>query len=560
VTLTLPFNGDWMTQTESKNSRFAGGFLFNLPHGWRAIADYTWNYGTLAYTSHAGVASTDITSFINAGTLNPFVDTTAYPINYQQYQNTGSRDGDGGSGELALRASGPLGTLPGGSPTLSVGLVGRNEGFGNLPLSTKFGNYPGRAQADLLSISVGKRQSTGSGYAEIQAPLVGEGNRFPLVHALTLQAAIRYENYKVHTGTASITVLPAPAVTPVILKNTVRYEATSPTAGFSYRPFKDLMFRVSYGKGFVTPTYAQLMLNETLSTNLTNISDPKRGNATYGVTTFGSGNPDLTPETSKSWNAGVIYEPRAGPLKGLRAGLEYSLIRKSNNIGSLTAQQFVQYEDLYPGRVTRATPIAGDPFGVGQITTVNIAQLNLLKTLNENFDATLAYRVRTERLGSFDLSLRGTFANHFTKKISATTPNVDFAGFTNSGQIKFQGNGYVAWDYRQWTAVWSTRFYSHFRVNGPPITTSTATIIAQGGEFVPSQSYSDVLVTYRFDDRQAGPSVRRLLHGLELQVGVINVFNKTPSFDLSSFVSSYGYSTWGDIRLREYRLSIKKTF
>ena len=43
-----------------------------------------------------------------------------------------------------------------------------------------------------------------------------------------------------------------------------------------------------------------------------------------------------------------------------------------------------------------------------------------------------------------------------------------------------------------------------------------------------------------------------------MNIGVRNLFDFAPRYDASNV--TYYYSTWGDIRMREYRLTLKKAF
>jgi outer membrane receptor protein involved in Fe transport len=411
------------------------------------------------------------------------------------------------------------------------------------------------------TLTLGKRQTTQSAYVEVNVPLIGEANRLPFVRSFDLQTAGRREDYEVNTGTATLAVLPAPTTAPVLLSNKAHFSSANPTVGVAYRPVQSVMLRASFGQGFVAPSSSALMYNPTPDPFPTQIFDPKRGGTGYDVTTFSGGNPDLKPETSKSWNVGLVFEPTADWARGLRFNAEYTLIRKRNNISSLSAQEFVDGESTYASRITRATPAVGDPYGIGQITQINTTALNLLKAYVETFDLSMSYRKTTARFGAFDFTALATISNHYKQKTSLTTPMYDYAGYVYSG-LKQQGNFTLSWDYHRWTAAFTTRYYSRYRIGSPDFDAATTSSYRQlqGSEYVPSQSYSDVFVAYRFTDERRGAAARwyqPFLRGMEVQVGINNVFRQIPPFDIYTF-GSYPYSTYGDIRQREFRLSLKK--
>jgi len=82
---------------------------------------------------------------------------------------------------------------------------------------------------------------------------------------------------------------------------------------------------------------------------------------------------------------------------------------------------------------------------------------------------------------------------------------------------------------------------------------------AQGGYTIPSQIYHDVYLSYTYGEVPSGGRLRyELLANLKLQVGVRNIFNTRPPFDAN--YGPYFYSTYGDPRLRDYRIGISKSF
>jgi outer membrane receptor protein involved in Fe transport len=64
---------------------------------------------------------------------------------------------------------------------------------------------------------------------------------------------------------------------------------------------------------FIPPTPAQLTTNTNPNTTVTGaFLDPVTGKTyTTNRNAGTNGNPDLKPQTSKSWNGGVIWEPQA---------------------------------------------------------------------------------------------------------------------------------------------------------------------------------------------------------------------------------------------------------
>jgi len=79
-------------------------------------------------------------------------------------------------------------------------------------------------------------------------------------------------------------------------------------------------------------------------------------------------------------------------------------------------------------------------------------------------------------------------------------------------------------------------------------------IVPQGSDTIPSQIYHDLFVSRSF-----GTQSGRLLDGVNLQLGVRNIFDAVPPMDVN-FVNNYYLSPYGDVRLRSYWLSARKSF
>ncbi len=559
VIVYAPIGGEWVDWGANVTRALTLGFVQKLPRGWVAQGDYTWNNTSNSFytsSSAAAVTTAEYQAAFVGGRLNPFLDTTLHPLDLSPYRGLYSYSGKSGSNDVALRATGPVGRMPAGAPRASIGLGRYQTGLKDSARNTVYDNFPNR---NVEVQGLGKTQITRSAFVDLQIPIVGDAIRLPFVRQLDLQFAARTEDYDVGTGTSQIAILPVPAVKPVIRGNRAHYVSTKPTAGLSYKPNNWLHLRASVSRGFTPPRFAQLAYDPTPSATPVNIVDPQRGGLRTPINTIAGGNPDLTPESSETTTAGLILQPESGLLKGLRVSVDYNFTRTQDNIGALTSQQIVDLEALYPERIVRAAPIAGDPFGAGAIETVNISPLNLLKAHVESFDVRARYSLPTAQRGTLALTSLATFGNHHKRKLSLAQPMIDYINLNNY-LLKFRGTTSLAWEYQRWTASWSTRYYSRYRVPGPPIAPLSANVIPQGGEFVAAQIYSDVFVSYRFSERgqSTGRSwLQRSLAGTEIQLGIDNVLKKIPPRDFSS---NYNYSSRGDPRLRDIRVTVKQPF
>jgi outer membrane receptor protein involved in Fe transport len=86
-------------------------------------------------------------------------------------------------------------------------------------------------------------------------------------------------------------------------------------------------------------------------------------------------------------------------------------------------------------------------------------------------------------------------------------------------------------------------------------------IDAQGSNSIPSQIYHDIFGSYTFGTGAAGQGanlIHKVLSDFSVQFGIKNILNKSPPFDAIN--SPYYYSTYGDARLRSYRVGIQLRF
>ncbi len=177
-----------------------------------------------------------------------------------------------------LEADGSVIRLPGGEVRLAIGGQVRKETF----TLTGFNFNSGIAPTPIHSNDGGRTVS--AAYAEFQIPLVGPDNARPGVQRLDLSAAVRAEHYSDFGSTVN------------------------PRFGLQWSPVSDMLVRSTYGQSFRAPSLFDLhdfLLNGPIFTNL----------GTASVLTLGKqgGNPDLGPETAKSWTAGIDYTPHAIP-------------------------------------------------------------------------------------------------------------------------------------------------------------------------------------------------------------------------------------------------------
>jgi outer membrane receptor protein involved in Fe transport len=408
----------------------------------------------------------------------------------------------------------------------------------------------------LTALYPGRSTSVKSVYLEGQIPLVSARNRRRGIEALEVQLAARIDDYHVLGKTGFVLGGGQPVVSAT---NDTR--SVNPTLAIRYQPLPSVAMRLSYGTGFVPPDAIQLAPAVT-STPIT-VSDPKRGGASTTLpvgSVIQGGNPDLDPEKSKSLSVGVVLTPQAVP--GLRLSLDYTHLKKTDNIAVYPtgSQGIVNDEDLLPGRVERGPNLAGDLAGwAGPITRLDLTLFNIAKAEVDAFDLQFDF-TRATSLGTFRLSTVATAQTHYKTKSLSGQPMFENVGFTFEKPQKYTGSAELGWERADWAAGWVTRYYHSYMTQDPAVPGTAGNIQLQGhGGLVPSQIYHDLYVTWRPGHATDMPS--HLLEGVELQLGLRNIFDRTPPFDAFAY-SLYGmfHSPLGDPLGRNYQLSLTKRF
>jgi iron complex outermembrane receptor protein len=557
VTVTFPSAQRPVETTDSVTQSATVGLLAHLAGNWSSELDYTWSRNLFENASPSA-DYIDLPAALAAGTVNPFTDTIAYPLNLAPYVSTQTFTGNTTLDDVGLRASGSVGSLPWGRPTLTVGLEHRKEGTHN---SEFYWAFPLAPVNNFDTLYFGQSQTTDSVYAEALLPLVTGENAVPLIRSLDLQLAGRSEHYAVEAGTPYVNLLPAGSPNPSQgVLTSIKYTSTNPTIGLKYKPLKDLTFRSSYAKAFLPPTAMQFQPNPTPACGFpcVPITDPRNGE-TYNVDFSQGGNPNLKPQTSRDLDLGMIWEPQEDHIKGLRMDIEYYDIIQPNYI-TQPGVQLVVSNPAYASRVTRDST-------TGRITIVDDSPVNATEYKTSGWDLTLDYRKPTA-VGTFDLHALTTMIQHDQRQYTIGGPFLNYLGYpADGGEAKSKASLTLSWEYRQWSLGWTTTYVGSYQQLGSPgdpvelqFPGSNAYVVAAQGAFtIPSQTYHSIFGSYASG---SVPMKSRLasdaLSNVTIQFGIKNLFNTLPPFDAHNF--PFFYSPYGDPRLRDYWLSIRKSF
>lgn len=546
ITVRVPIReGNLDVSTHLETQRLVGGFIVSLPGEWKLEGGYTWSRARHAYAYGPSSLLGTETALITTGSLDILRDPTP---SFAPFLSTVATDIQPGVtttfGDATVRTTGPLLQLPAGPITAAL-MVERQDGRIDDIFETIRGT---------VFYTPWRSQDVSSAYAEAKIPLVSKANARPGLAELELQLAGRYDKYSIDSSNASITS----PTTPVIRATTAR-SSSNPTLGVKYRPASFVLLRASYGTGYLPPALSQIVATSSV---LANATDPKRGNETIlNATLLSGGDPSLRPEKSESIAFGAVITVPAIP--SLRLSVDYTRIKKRDNIVFLGTVATLNNEAILPARVVRGPVPAGDPFGVGRITQLDGRAMNIATTDVTAYDVQLDYSLRTE-LGTFTVFGVATWQTHYKTQLISSVPAVENIGVGGASgavvgfPLRFKANASLGWKRGPWSATWNTRYFDDYWHIDPRVPANAANITTIGnGGVIPRQVYHDLHVGYRWQ-RSGASALARVLHDTEIRVGVKNLFTAHPP--VIPIAATLPYSPFGDPRLSTYVISVRRGF
>lgn len=550
--LTVP-NGLAQEQVV-KNTRLYIGSIVRLPQRWSAVLEFGLLRNTTASTSSSvlGAASTAADETLQGAV---FRDIVANPLNdanslFSFYTQTGSNDSR--LKTLSLRLSGPVAKLPGGDMTATALLEHRDEVSGSTVTFSDIGG------AGTFFWDPEAQRKVESGYLELRAPLIAGRADGASSSMLELMASARHDAYRTEYSGSSIPVDSAGGPFPAQAASVNRFGSTSYTLGLRFAPSADVALRTSLGTGFLPPDLGRIR-SETPAVfspfliSLLDLRDPALGNALIPgpITVLAGGSPALQPEESRSLSLGLVLTPRQ--LPGLRVSLDYTDIRKTNEVTTMPLQFFVDNESAFPGRVLRGPGSSGQP---GPITQIDSTSLNLARSRLKAFDLQTDYTATHGALGRWRFYAAATYTKELSRVVQATGTSINRAGFSD-GPLKWRGNFGIDWSGTDtWSAGWNAQYYHSYRVCQSTLAEFSCNQWQnwQGAAKLPSQLFHDVYIRHTFSANSG------MLVGADLSLGVQNLFNNQGATIASGIAYTVGAASYLDPRGRRFTLSLRKHF
>jgi iron complex outermembrane receptor protein len=608
------------TESDSRQDTLSalGGAIIKLPYRWEAAAEFSYSRSRYSSVNGAGTIDAATNAAILNGSLDILSDGRKFPLNYtygaSQVNYSGQTPSASSAYSPSLRVAGPLPfDLPGGAPVVTTlleqnrtdltsinvynnvtALTGPPFGVTNVSQLTPAAVLA--SQSANLYYYAPRSDTTRSAYSEIRFPIIAQGNSIPFVQALEVQLSARYDHYEEEAGQAQINgannpqvnclavkrpLQPSdfnapcpPASTPFVEGDSARH-STNPTLSLRWQVEQDVALRASYGQGFRPPLLNQLTPSAPFAVpvgalsafgfSYFHVTDPLRGNEVIGstvptVTVTSGGNPNVQPETSKSWSLGLILTPRIVP--DLRVAVDWTRIDRqqvyidpsifltaSPLINPEVQQEFDAFLAVHPERFQRGAPSGG--FKVGPIIGIDATTANMVGARSESWDFSINYHFDVSHYGQIGVTARATRLSELEAQLvpgvapehlDGVVGGLFSSGLGTYGGLRWRANTAVTWSTEKWSVGARAQYFDHYLLSDVPGYVAPG----QGSATVPSQIYFDLFGRYKFP------------HALELRVSLDNVLNRAPPVDVNNTAGFY--SRFGDPRMGRYYLTLTKSF
>ena len=339
----------------------------------------------------------------------------------------------------------------------------------------------------------------------------------------------------------------------------------TPKYGFRWQVADELLVRSTYAEGFRAPSIGELFGQP--SRFDANIVDPclvspngapATGNAancaalgvTPGTRQFDpqigvetGGNPNLEPERSRSFSAGLVWTPSLLEDSAIARRVDFETTYYRHTIEG--AIQAIDPQTQLNLCVETLDPAFCDGI-VRNTTTDNIESFanflgNFASIKTSGWDFDVYWTLPETSFGDFKLSWMNTWVTDYTAIGSDGTEQPLRPGRLVSDPVtrsipEWTSSTTLDWSLGNWNASWTARYISELVEDcgdaaGLPICSDDP---QAGQNTLDATTFHDVQVGYKFD----------VLKGLQLSLGAINVFGKDPPVCLSCNLNSFDGSTY----------------
>lgn len=517
---------NWTGENESYN--LTGGVRVDLPSNWHAEAYYTYGRDKACNYCQLGtnINLTALQYQIDIGAINPLNNVT--PLTPAQIATfTGDNIQRSGSGidDMLVKLDGPLFALPAGRVRAAFGgernkVYNYNINGANRPFNNEF-------QLDTDQNSSRGVRTIWSAFAELYVPLVSSDMDVPLIKALTLSGAFRYDDYS-DVG-----------------------KTTNPKVSGTWEVFDALTLRGSWGTSFRAPNLPDVNPQAISSGGTFNNfyvgRDPRIPQGPILIAYVTGANPNLKPEKATTWQIGADLDP----VKGLRLSATYYKISYHNRISGpdvfgaffnpTTYPGYLGYADFIlpinnPAGCVNGNPATYDPVlasyagrtilyggGIQNACAVEVLldgrNTNLAATKQDGIDAQVNYfHPINGGWVTLNASVNKVLRNE--QQVKPTDPFIDRAGFYSS-PIEWRGRGSIGLNYHGFNTTLFANYTGSY--------TNDQAVNALGQNVTPVRigSYTTFDLNLGYNTDFAGRD-RSFMRSFRASINVQNITNKAP--------------------------------
>lgn len=318
---------------------------------------------------------------------------------------------------------------------------------------------------------------------------------------------------------------------------------TNPKIALRYQPTKEILLRASANKGFHAPDYDALYSGETPGL-LNNFADDPACPTTPGANcrdkwdTRSGGNPNLRPERSRQFSAGLVFAPTPAIL----ASIDLWQIERTDRVVSLDATDVLANYGVLGSNVIRLPN--------GEIDYIRAGYINAAGDKVSGVDLGLAVN---GKVGSarWDVGFDGSYVHSFKTKLISSDPWTELVGKYNQTdlQLRWKHQLRFTWSDGPWSTTLTQLFKSGYKDQN---------LEDLGGTLPPG--FDPDVKSYTLYNLSGSYAVSKRL---SFSAGIKNLLNTDPSFSAHN-VDEVAGAGWdarvGDPRGRSYTFRVNYKF
>jgi len=362
-------------------------------------------------------------------------------------------------------------------------------------------------------------------YGELVVPVLSD---LPFARRLTVEGAYRYSDYSDFDSTNT-------------WKAGVNW---SPIQGLTFRSVKSRSVRVpNFGELYSNRAVQEIGLTDPCMSSYASANPTRAQNCAallqqlgiggaalpdqiYTGNVLTGGNPDVTPETSDSWSAGVVLQPSF--LPGFDLTIDYWDIKISNMITALSRNNVMQLcvdlpniDNQYCSRITRDEN--------GYAMWVDTSYMNVSELAANGIDIGANYGLDVG-MGRLSVALR---ANYLIKYEATTLPGFEQSLIVYDGGYqnpRVRANLNLSYQMGRWDIGLNNRFWGSAKNYTQPPSDEE-----YDDNHVESRLYNDLTVGWQMTE------------GAALRVGINNLFDVQPPYHPRTYYQGGGgvYDVYG---------------